>query len=226
MSNDPDWPELRLLLTATVKAVLDLVPAEYAYMRISANQHWNHTFDIISVEDRPFRITKIVVPDRKFSVTRNKINKKRKGKFGYEIFVSTIGKMPIGPVQEHIEIHTDLPEAEKMDIHIFGKVDGPIAYYPERLTFYSNHAVMDGQFSTTVNMATNGKTLSIRAIENLMPEIRWDVLPVEEGKRYVLVFIWTGKQNKKVLHGEALIITDNEVMPTIAIPYDVYPSKR
>lgn len=225
-SNDPDWSELRLLLTATVKTIIDVTPAEYAYMRIGVNQQWNHTFKLISTENQSFQITKIVIPGGKFSVTQSKIQENRNRKFGYEITVSAIGKMPIGPVQERIEIHTDLPGASKVDIRIFGKVEGSISYYPERLTFYPNNNVMNGQFSATVDIATTGKELFIRKIENLAPGIKWDVIPVEDERRYVLVFVWMERQIKKRLYGEAVIITDDEAMPTITIPYEVYPSER
>lgn len=221
-SNDPDWPELRLLLTATVKAVLDITPADYAYMRISEGQKWTHTFKLVSVENRPFEIKKIVIPRGKFSVTQQRIEGKGGG---YEVTVVASGSMPAGPVNEKIEINTDLPGALKAEIKIFGKVDGPLAYYPERLSFYPNQNVMNGQYSVVVNMATSKKGLNVRKVDGLPPQIQWTLIPVTEGRNYVMVFVWKGEKIDKQLHGEAVIVTDNENMPKISIPYDVYPDK-
>ena len=221
-SNDPQWPELRLLLTARVKAVLDITPADYAYLRISEGQTWRHTFKIMARENRPFRIKKIVIPDGKFSVTQERIEGRKPG---YELTVSASGDIPPGPVRAAIQIHTDLPGAGKVELRIFGKVEGPIAYYPERLSFYPNQGVMDGQFSVVVNMATSQKALTVRAVEKLPPQMQWSLIPVTEGRNYVMVFVWTGGKIDKRIHGEAVITTDHEDMPAITIPYDVYPGK-
>ncbi len=195
-------------------------------MRISKGQDWTHTFNLVSTGNRSFNITKVVIPDGKFSVTRQKIEPGRDRGFGYEIVVSKVGNMPAGPVREQIEIHTDLAEARRVELRIFGKVEGPISYYPERLSFYPNPDVMDGQFSATVNMATKEGPLHIGKVENLASGMKWAAIPAEKEKSYALVFIWTGREIKKRLHGEAVITTDNEDMPKITIPYNVFPNQE
>lgn len=216
---------MRLLLTANIKTLLDVTPADYAHIRIKRGQRWDHTFNLISSRNRPFKITKVVIPDGKFSVTHGKIKQDQDQGFGYEIKVSLTGNIPIGPVREEIKIHTDLPGASTAEIRIFGKVEGPISYYPERLSFYPNPRVIDGQFSATVNLATSEKAFHIQKVENLAEGMKWAVIPVEKGRRYVLAFIWTGKEIKKRIYGEAVIFTDNDDMPEITIPYNVFPNK-
>ena len=221
-SNDPGWPELRLLLTASIKAVLDITPADYAYLRISEGQAWDHTFTLVARDNRSFQIRKIVVPGGKFSVTQERIDGQRPG---YELTVTASRDLPVGPVRAGIQIHTDVPGAGKVELRIFGKVVGPIAYFPERLSFYPNRGVMDGQFSVVVNMATSGQGLNIRQVDGLPPQIQWSLIPLKEGRNYVMVFVWSGEQIDKQIHGKAVITTDHETMPTITIPYDVYPGK-
>ena len=215
-----------MLLTANIKTLLDVTPADYAHILIKRGQHWDHTFNLISSRNRPFKITEVVIPGGQFSVSHGKIKQNEDQGFGYEIKVSLTGDIPVGTVREEIKIHTDLPGASTAEIRIFGKVEGPISYYPERLSFYPNPRVMDGQFSATVNLATSEKAFHVQKVDNLAKGMKWAVIPVKKEMSYVLVFVWTGKEIKKRIQGEAVITTDNDDMPEITIPYNVFPNKE
>ncbi len=131
--------------------------------------------------------------------------------------------MPIGNIRDVVKVYTDIPGALPAEISLMGKVEGPIRYKPNELTF--NPIINAGPVSRTVDFyGAEGKTFHIKDVKTSHSEIKWNIVPMENGNGCVLVAIWLGKPAKRILKGNMKVSTDCEEQSQIEIPYTVFPS--
>jgi hypothetical protein len=227
VSNDPDLPQLRLRLKFTVKTILRILPKERVFINIKKGDAWAQEFKVTSTEGKPFRITGVKSSSRYLLADFKAIETKPGEQTAYSVKVKASPDIPAGKLTATVEIKTDLLEGHAETIRLFGKIEGPIRYYPERIGFNPNPRIAGGQVSRTVHLyKSEGKGLEIRNVETNHKDIIWKIVPVEEGKSYVLVLIWKGKDSQHQVKGELIVSTNNNDMPIIKIPYMVFPAGR
>jgi hypothetical protein len=227
VSNDPDMPQLRLRLKFTVKTILQILPKDRVFINIKRGDAWAQEFKVTSTDGKPFRITSVNTSSKYMLANFKPIEGKPDEQMAYSVKVTASPDIPIGRFTGTVEIKTDLLEGHVEAIHIFGKIAGPISYYPERIGFNPNPRIAEGQVSRTIHFyKSEGKGFEIRAVETNHKDIIWKIIPVEQGRSYVLVLIWKGKDNKQQVNGELVVSTDNNDMPIITVPYVVFPAGR
>ena len=52
------------------------------------------------------------------------------------------------------------------------------------------------------------------------------MIEIEKGRNYVLALIWTGKDLKTQVNGNAILTTNDKEMPRIIIPYSIFPMNQ
>ena len=227
VSNDPVWPELRLLLSARVKTILHVTPEEHALVHIHQGEPWSREFMIVSTDKTPFRIKGVKSSSRFFSVTHSPIEKTGNEGGGYRLKLTASPDIPLGKVYETLKIQTDLPGTSPVQLTLFGKIEGNIAYFPDRLTFYSQPNISEGQVSNNVHfIQSNGSDLKLEEVRTNNKDIVWGIVPLEEGRSCVLALVWKGKDIEKPVSGHVFISTNDKKMPEIKIPYRVIPSRK
>jgi hypothetical protein len=143
----------------------------------------------------------------------------------YEVDVTLPPEAPIGRIREVVRIHTDISGAPPAEIALMGTVEGPVRYYPEKLTF--TPMVAGGHVSRTVDFSGDGqKKISLREVQPDHNAVQWELIPVEPTGGHVLVVIWTGPAVKKILKGRITVVTNEKDQARIEIPYAVFPSRH
>ncbi len=225
ISNDPVWPELRLLLSARVKTILSVIPEENLLIHIQRGETWIQELKIISNDGKFFEIKGIESSSKFFTTTYKPINQGKNESPGYELKIKVAPNIPLGRVEDIITIETDVPNASNLKLFLFGKIEGNISYYPDELVFYSHKKVNNGQASNTVHfIQSSGKPLRLEQVNTNNKNIIWGIIPVEQNKSCVLALVWKGKNIDKQINGDLVIVTNDEGMPKISIPYRVIPT--
>ena len=224
MSNDPGWPAMNLQLTFTVKTMLQISPKSRIFIPIKRGEPWAQEFTVTSSEGKPFSIISIKSSSRSLSANFKPVEGKPDERMTYIVEVTASLDIPVGRFAETVEIKTDLSKRFTETIWIFGKVVGPISYYPEQISLRPNRRINEGQVSRTIHLIeSEGQGFKIEGVMTNHKDIIFKIVPVEEGRSYVLVLIWTGRECTKQINGEVIISTNDNDMPRITIPYRVLP---
>jgi len=227
ISNDPDLPQLRLRLKFTVKIILRILPKDRIVINIKRGDAWAQEFKVTSTDGKPFKITSVKSSSKYMLADFKAVKGQPDEKMTYSVKVTASPDIPTGRFAGTIEIKTDLLEGYTETIRIFGKIEGPIRYYPERIGFNPNPRIAEGQVSRTIHLyKSEGKGFEIRTVETNHKDIIWKIIPVEQERSYVLVLIWKGQGNKRQVNGELVVSTNNNDMPIITIPYMIFPVGR
>ena len=225
ISNDPQKSNLSLKLKALVKKSIDISPKEYARFTIEKGETWSSEFKISSSRKKDFQILQVGTPGRTISCTysllANKDNPEEGNLYNLKVLVSP--ETPAGKVKGAIRIYTDIPDASKVEIGLSGKVEGAIHYQPEGLTF--TPIINEGQFSRVVDFfKRKGEGFRIKDIKTGHNDLKWQIIPVKNGRGYVLAVFWAGKEVKEMQRGVIQVFTDEKEQNRIDIPYTIFPS--
>jgi hypothetical protein len=223
-SNDPGWPEVNLQLSFTVKRMLQISPKSRIFIPIKKGEPWTREFKVTSSEGKPFKIISVTSSHKYLSADFKPVGGEPDEAMTYIVEVEASRDIPVGRFTATVEVKTDLYKDLKETIWIFGKVKGSISYRPEQISLRPNHRINEGQVSRTIHLIeSDGQGFKIEGVETNHKDIIFKIVPVEEGRSYVLVLIWTGKECKKEINGGVIISTNNNDMPQITIPYRILP---
>ena len=225
LSNDPQRPNLSIQLKAQVKKSIDISPKDFVRFRVEKGEAWSREFKISSLRKKDFQILDIGTPARTISATYNLVSNKDNPDKGnlYNLKVLVSPETPIGIVKGAVKIYTDIPGVSPVRINLRGKVEGPIHYQPEQLTF--TPIINEGPVSRTVDICkVKGENFCIKDVKISNNDLKWQIIPVEEGKSYVLVVFWAKEEMKKIHRGVIHVFTDAREQGQLDIPYTIFPS--
>ncbi len=223
-TNDPNMPKVRLQLRALIKKSFNISPQDYVRFTIDRGEDWSKEFKISSPRKKEFKIVKVSSPSRAISATYTLLPDKDNPDAGnkYKLKVLISPEAPVGNVRGAIKIYTDIPGASPAMIHLSGRIEGSIHYQPEQLTF--TPIINEGAISRTVNFhKAKGEGFRIEEVKTGSDDLKWKIIPVEEGKSYVLVAYWTRDDIKKMHRGVIHVLTDSKEENHLDIPYTVFP---
>ena len=224
--NDPQRPNLSLQLKALVKKSVDISPKDFARFTIEKGETWSSEFKVSSSRKKDFQILKVESPCKTINTTYNLLSKKNNPDGGnvYNLKVTVSPETPIGDVKEIVKVYTDIPGNFMTKMHLNGKVEGLIRYHPEGLTFIS--VIKEAQISRTVDLfKIKGENFHIKEVKSDHSDLEWKIIPVKDGRGYVLVAVWSGRETKEILRGTVKVLTDDKEQPRIDIGYTVFPAR-
>lgn len=220
-SNDPDWPELRFQLKATVKPLFLVKPESRSLIHINKGEPWSKDFTVKSVDGVPFKITKTKSSTKYFRVTHDSVNLDKKNE--YEISIKASTDIPAGRISETVDIFTDTQENLSVKIQLFGKVEGNISIHPKRVSFYPDPENPKKTVSRNILITKEkGEPLKFKGINIPEKRMKYSVVEVEKGREYILVLIWPGTNSKRKITGNILLETNDIDMAEIKIPYQIF----
>ena len=223
ISNDPERPKLKLKLTATIKSLFKIEPADYFRVNIIKGDDWSKEIKLFSVSGKPFNITSIRTPNNHFSTDFKPISGKNGDNPGYLVRLTLLSdNLPYGQLGGKFLIFTDLSKGVQ-EVRISGKIRGPITYFPERIPLFTDPGQQGGRTSAKVNLTLiRGKSFEITGVKSTHNSIESKVTTVEKGGRYAVTVTWPGKEKvTRRMNGTLTIFTNHKDMPQIAIPYIV-----
>ena len=105
-----------------------------------------------------------------------------------------------------------------------GKVEGPIRYRPDGLTFIP--FINEGQISRIVDLfKMKGESFNIKDVKSDRSDLECKIIPVKDGRGYVLVAVWLGEKTKEMKRGMIQVFTTDKEQSQIDIPYTVFPAR-
>ena len=223
ISNDPERPKLKLKLTATIKSLFKIEPADYFRVNIIKGDDWSKEIKLFSVSGKPFNITSIRTPNNHFSTDFKPISGKNGDNPGYLVRLTLLSdNLPYGQLGGKFLIFTDLSKGVQ-EVRISGKIRGPITYFPERIPLFTDPGQQGGRTSAKVNLTLiRGESFEITGVKSTHNSIESKVTTVEKGGRYAVTVTWPGKEKvTRRMNGTLTISTNHKDMPQIAIPYIV-----
>jgi hypothetical protein len=223
-TNDPDKTNVNLQLKALIKKSFNISPQDYVRFTIDRGEAWSKEFKVSSPRQKEFKIVKVSSPSRAISATHTLLPDKDSADAGnvYNLKVLISPEAPVGNVKGAIKIYTDIPGASPAMIHLRGRIEGSIHYQPEQLTF--TPIINEGAISRTVNFhKAKGKGFKIKEVKAGCDDLKLKIIPVEEGRSYVLVASWTRDDIKKMHRGVIYVLTDSKEENQLDIPYTVFP---
>ncbi len=135
LTNDPTQSQLELLVDGQILPISGVEPADFTFDKIPFGETRSaHVYVMAMLQD------KLTVSDPQFSdpTVRDKFKveiehaKKselpnKNAKEGVRVTVTAMPNLPVGRLATWLTLHTDLPEAEKLEIPVLGQVVGDIS---------------------------------------------------------------------------------------------------
>lgn len=225
VSNDPRRPDFSLQLKGEVKTSINISPKNHVRFKTERGKAQSWQFKISSPRKKDFQIVRVESRSQIIRADYSLISGEGNPDGGhvYDLTLTLPSEAPIGNIRDVIKICTDIPGALSAEISLMGKVEGPIRYNPDELTF--TPAINEGQASRTVDFyETGGKNFHIKDVKGDLKDLKCEIIPVKNGRGSVLVAIWLGKDTKRIFKGKIMVFTDYEGQDQIEIPYTVFPS--
>lgn len=223
ISNDPKHPVVPLKLKAVVKQSFDITPKSYKKFTTKKGEAWTSEFKISSQRKKDFKIVSVGTSAKTIKATYKLLkDNPREGNL-YSLMVTVSPEAPIGDLKGAVKISTDIPDAPPAVISLMGKIEGPIRYHPEELTFVS--FIPEAQISRIVDLfKADGGDFQIKEVKGDSGNIECKTIPMKNGRGHVLVAVWTGGKVEKILRGKLQVFTNDKEQSRIDIPYTVFPS--
>ena len=224
--NDPQKPNLNLQLKALVKKSINISPKDHAKFTIEKGETWSSEFKISSSRKKDFQILKVESPCKTISAAYDLSSERDNLEEGnvYNLKLTVSPETPIGNVKEVVKVYTDIPGVSTAKITLMGKVEGLIRYRPDGLTF--TPFINEGQVSRTVDLfKMKGESFNIKDVKSDRSDLEWKIIPVKDGRGYVLVAVWLGEKTKEMKRGMIQVFTTDKEQSQIDIPYTVFPAR-
>ena len=134
MTTDPERARVELTVSGKVIAPLDLEPATIVFSRLSATETRTAKLTAVAAIDPNFAIESFDLLDAEtakfFQVAIEPLPAAELealgGKRGYQVAITILPGMPLGPVRQRLLLHTNLPEMKDVLIPIEASIESDI----------------------------------------------------------------------------------------------------
>lgn len=213
-SNDPQQPQVQLLLRGNVANLIELRPDRVIFNQMGPRDTVSQAVDIVATgPDTKFKIVSVASQTSNFTATADAIEEGRQ----YRITVTTQGELPVGALYGTVRVVTDHPARQVIDIPVSTMVVGELVVAPTDIVL----ARQPDQAVTRFIVIRPGSVpqFTIDKIEPPTPDIKVQVYPfAENGFRIQLDNIVATES----LNGQAVRITTSApAMKEILVPFRV-----
>jgi hypothetical protein len=177
MSNDPQNPRAMLVLQGTVKALIELQPANNISFRGMADQQTEKSVDLISTR-QPFVIQK--VESNLEDKIRYQMETVEQGKH-YRLKVTNLLKQ--GNYSGSIKCYTDVPEKSEVIVRVTGYIEGEISVKPLVVLVGKLATQQPARSGKVLVVSNRNKPFQIKKLtyDEKLIEVKQEPLPNESG---------------------------------------------
>ena len=211
-SNDPQQPQLTLILQGDVSTPIAVQPERVIFGQIAYDALITNEVMLVG-NDQPFHITAVEAGSPNFEAKVETVEDGKK----YRILVSTKAPLPPGGVSAAVHVTTDHPGRQTIDIPVAAAVLSEIMVAPSEIILNGKAGDNISQF--VVVRPGSGKTFSVEKVEPPDPAIHVEIAPFgQDGFRIMLQNIVVSPD----LDGKVVkITTSSESMKEILVPFRV-----
>ncbi len=219
-TNDPLNAKIYLTLNCFVKKYIDISPRLINFRDVSYNDKKTVSIFLKSDVEKEFTINKIDFPAQMKDSLSYKITKITGANSNYKIDITLAPKNAnFRSFGYSIIIHTDSKNAPTIPVQIRGTITGPIQYYPQAISFYSDK---DRYISYTVNFMSKTSFVIKSASFSFGQSDNYGVKvnTVKQGHIYT-VSVFSKKPVTVGIHGQLNILTSVPAESRISLPLNI-----
>jgi hypothetical protein len=224
MTDDPQNPTVTLVIKADIRPFIEILPRPLIRFNAVLNEPMDQTFIVVGADpEQTLNITSVQssVPFIATSVRPLEEGEliKGKSKSQYEVTISLTDTTPVGPVNAVLTINTDLKEAPKVPVKVYGVVRALIHVTPTQVQFGSVEAkTRPGRNLIVVNNRTDGTRIQLTGATVDDPAFVAQVTTIEEGRRYQVTVMVKADADPGSRDATLTLATTDKDFPTVTVP--------
>jgi hypothetical protein len=224
MTNDPQDPTVTVVIKATVKPFIEVLPRPLIRFNAIKHEDMVQTVRVVSGdEERGFQITKVDsnVPYLEASARKLGEDELLSGRADtqYEISLSLAEDAPVGPVNAQLTVSTDHPKAPTVTIKVYGVIRALLHVTPPQVQFGTVEAkAKPGRNVIVVNNRSDGGATVLTSAAVNDPAFEAKVSTIEEGRRYQVTVTVKGDAEPGVKDAVLTVETTDTAFPELMVP--------
>lgn len=224
MSDDPQSPTVTLVIKADVRPYVEILPRPLVRFNAVMHEPLNQTFIVAGADPSEKFEVKSVTSNVPFIATSvRKLADEElvagKSKTQYEVTLSLTEAAPVGPINAVLMVNTDVKEAPKVPVKVYGVVRALIHVTPTQVQFGSVQAsTRPGRNLIVVNNRTDGTKVQVTGatVDDTAFDAR--VTTIEEGRRYQVTVVIKADADPGSRDATLTLSTDDNDYPTVTVP--------
>jgi hypothetical protein len=187
-TNDAKMANFQLTIKATVKAILNVEPAEYQQLGlVFKGQPMEKVFTLKSEDGSPFEITQINADDPALKYEVKVAQDKKSAEFK----VILTPDHPVGPISGRFTLSTTHPKAPSVVISVYGTIREPLTVYPTELVYsglsksFVNEHPEDVSLNKTITVSfEQAADLEVKKVTCSLPFVEATSTAITPNQRY------------------------------------------
>ena len=224
MTDDPQSPTVTLVIKANIRPFVEILPRPLIRFNAVLNEPMNQTFIVVGADPEAALTVRSVESSVPFLATSMRqlggdelIEGKSKSQ--YEITLSLTDDAPVGPVNAVLSVNTDLKEAPKVPVKVYGVIRALIHVTPSQVQFGSVEAKSrPGRNLIVVNNHTDGTRVEVTGAKVDDPAFDAQVTTIEQGRRYQVTVVIKADADPGSRDATLTLTTTDKDFPTVTVP--------
>ena len=224
MTDDPQNPTVTLVIKADIRPFVEILPRPLIRFNAVNHEPMSQTFIVAGADPKQnLKVTKVEssVPFIATSIRKLDADEMIQGKSKdqYEVTMSLTDQTPVGPVNAVLTVNTDVNEAPKVPVKVYGVVRALIHVTPTQVQFGSVETrTRPGRNLIVVNNRTDGTKVAVTGakIDDAAFDAR--ITTIEEGRRYQVTVVVKSDANPGSRDATLTLTTDDKDFPTVTVP--------
>jgi len=224
MTNDAVNPTVTVVIKANVQPHIDVLPRPLIRFNAVIKENMEETVVVVASDlEREFKITKVesTVPYLLASYRPLDEGERFDGHSDsqYEVSLKLADEVQVGPVSGRLIIHTDHPDAPKVQVKVYGVVRALLHVTPPQIQFGSVDAkARPGRNVIVVSNRTGGVKTRVTGVSVDDPVFSAEVRSIKEGRRYQVTVTIDPEAEPGVYSARLKVTTDDPEYPELEVP--------
>lgn len=221
-SNDPDNPQVNLVIKADVRAFVEALPRSLIRFNVLQGEAATEKVVLVPYEDSEFKVTGTEVSGGPYQVAYRELPEKeripdRKGS-QWEVSVTVPADAPEGMLNQKITVKTTAPKAPEVLLTVSGVVRPIVQVIPGEINFGT--VPSDAPIGRNVIIINNrqGSELAISKAEVDSDSFKTEVIPLQAGQRFQIAVTMEPGIAKGTHKATLKVATNDPARKTIEIP--------
>lgn len=214
-SNDPDEPEIELVIRGVVVPEVELVPEALNFVYVEKGESVTRTLELIQVGKKRLRLKKVEAPEEYFLTRASDF--KEGARHGLKVDVVLKPGAPVGQFEEVITLHTNLRKRRRIDVPVRGNIVGRIRVKPSVVSFGMQKKGSLGARKVEIKSVDQAE-FNLLKVTSEPSFILARVRPPKSSGTFSVILRIDENAPAGKLRGEIAIHTDDPDQPVIKVP--------
>ena len=224
MTDDAQNPTVTLVIKADIRPFVEILPRPLIRFNAVSHESMSQTFIVAAADPaQSLKVDKIESSVPFIATSFRKLDDDElivgKSKDQYEVTMSLTDATPVGPVNAVLTVNTDVKEAPKVPVKIYGVVRALIHVTPTQVQFGSVESrTRPGRNLIVVNNRTDGTRVQVTDAAVNDAAFDAQVTTIEEGRRYQVTVVVKSDADPGSRDATLTLTTDDKDYPTVSVP--------